>query len=216
MRTSVIKPQSGTAFHLKKNQILRVTDPHGQQVSDLFCFNANDMSESLSSGRSIDYNDRVFLSSGDVLYSQRSNPMLEILEDTCGQHDFLLTPCSLKMFQIVAKNDCHHPSCHENLAMAFHEHGIHPDHISTTFNIFMNVQVRPNGRIEILPPRSKPGDYIVFKAKMDLWVGLTACSHEETNAGSFKPIHFAISEESVITRYANKVLDLGMARPVLT
>ena len=214
MKTSVIKPQSGVAFLLKKNQTLRVTDPHGQQVSDLFCFNAQDITESLSSGRSIDYNDSVFLSAGNVLYSQRSSPMLEILEDTCGQHDFLLTPCSLKMFQLVNQCEDHHPSCHENLARAFDEIGVHPDHISTTFNIFMNVQVRPNGRIEILPPTSRAGDYIVFKAMMDLWVGLTACSHEETNAGSFKPIHYSISEEPLITRYANKVLDLGMARPV--
>ncbi|MNT06793.1 hypothetical protein D3C72_1414740 [compost metagenome] len=205
MRTQVIKPQSGVSFLLKRGERLKVTDPHGEQVSDLFCFNTHDTSESLSSGRSIDYNDQVFLSVGHVLYSQRSNPMLEILEDTCGQHDFLLTPCSLKMFQMMNGNEQHHPSCHDNLSRAFRDLKIHPDQISTTFNIFMNVQIAPDGKVEIRKPKSKPGDYIVFRALMDLWVGLTACSHEESNNGSFKPIHYSI-------QYADKVWDPGMAK----
>lgn len=198
MRSEIIPPQSGRAFYLKKGQKLSVVDPEGQQVSDLFCFNADDLSESLSAGRSIDYNDQIYLTTGHILYSQRSNPMLEILHDSCGQHDFLLTPCSLKMFQIVNGNEDHHPSCHENLATALQPGGISPDQISTTFNIFMNVRVNSQGRIEIQPPVSKAGDAITFEAKMNLWVGLTACSHEETNAGSFKPIHFTICEPEFI------------------
>ncbi|QDK44566.1 urea carboxylase-associated protein [Bdellovibrio sp. ZAP7] len=191
---NIIPPQSGTSFLLKKDQYLKVIDPFGEQVADLFCFNACDLSESLSSGRSIDYNDQIFLTKGHRLYSQRSNPLLEIIEDTCGRHDFLMTPCSLRMFQIVAGNDDYHPSCHENLCNGFSKYAIHPDHISTTFNIFMNVTVSPEGALEILPPKSKAGDYIVFKASTDLVVGLTACSHEGSNNGSFKPIHYQVAD----------------------
>ena len=118
--------------------------------------------------------------------------MLEIVEDTCGRHDFLMTPCSLRGFQIEYGNQEYHPSCHENLLRVFSDHKIHHDYISTTFNIFMNVTVSPQGKIAIEPPRSKAGDYIVFKAHMDLLVGLTACSHENTNAGSLKPIHYQV------------------------
>jgi uncharacterized protein YcgI (DUF1989 family) len=42
------------------------------QVSDLYCFNAHDHGEWLSSGRSIDYANAVYLSNGDQLYSNRS------------------------------------------------------------------------------------------------------------------------------------------------
>ncbi|WP_413586993.1 DUF1989 domain-containing protein [Bdellovibrio sp. HCB274] len=188
-----IPPQSGASFLLKKDEYLKITDPLGQQVADLFCFNADDLSESLSSGRSIDYNDQIFLTTGHRLYSQRSTPLLEILADTCGRHDFLMTPCSLRMFQIIAGNDDYHPSCHENLCKAFSPHGINPDHISTTFNIFMNVTVSPEGKLEILTPKSKAGDFILFKALTDLVIGLTACSHEESNNGTFKPINYQIA-----------------------
>ena len=71
-----IAPQSGTAFRLKKGQRLRVIDPEGQQVGDLVAFNAHDLDEYISSGRSIDYASKMFLSTGDLLYSNRSNPML--------------------------------------------------------------------------------------------------------------------------------------------
>jgi uncharacterized protein YcgI (DUF1989 family) len=190
----VIPPQSGSFLILKKGQFLKVTDPRGQQVSDLFCVDLHDTADALSPGRSIDYNDTIFLTTGSILYSNRSRPMLEIVSDDCGRHDFLLTPCSLAMFQIVAGNSSYHPSCHENLAKALFQVGLTPDQITGSFNIFMNVAVSSDekGRIEIKTPQSNAGDSIVLKACMDLAVGLTACSHEETNNGICKPIHYEI------------------------
>lgn len=187
-----IPAQKGACFPLKKGHHLKVITPRAQQVSDLFCFNANDYRESLSSGRSIDYNDTIFLSVGHCLYSNKSQPMLKICEDTCGRHDILLTPCSLKMFHIVTGNESYHPSCHENLARDFGTYGIDEHEISTTFNIFMNVRLNNKGHIKIEPPTAKAGDYIVFEACMDLLVGLTACSHEDTNNKICKPIHYQI------------------------
>ena len=163
-------------------------DPQGEQVSDLFCFNANDYRESLSSGRSIYYNDSIFLSTGHALYSNRSQSMLRIHQDTCGRHDFLLAPCSLKMFQIISGTTDYHASCLENLARGFGPFGIDDHEIATTFNIFMNVRVNNKGGIKIDPPLSKAGDYVIFEACMDLLVGLTACAHEDTNNKVCKPI----------------------------
>jgi FPC/CPF motif-containing protein YcgG len=57
----------------------------GQQVSDLVAFGPPDCNEYLSSGRSLDYASRVWLTTDDVLYSDRSRPMFTILEDTCGR-----------------------------------------------------------------------------------------------------------------------------------
>ena len=185
----------GDGFVLKKGQRLKVIDTHGQQVSDLFCFDARNLSDALSSGRSIDYNDSVFLSTGNILYSNHSNEMVKIVEDSCWRHDFLLPPCSQRMFEIVNKNSAPHPSCHENLATALDGYGIITDLISTSFNIFMNVSVTSDGKIKILPPLSNPGDYIIFEAMRDIIVGLTACAHEETNNGKCKSIDYEIITE---------------------
>ena len=187
-----LEPQTGTAFDLRAGQQLRVIDLEGEQVADLIAFNLSDKSEWLSSGRTIDYANRVYLTTGDMLYSNRSRPMLAIAGDDVGRHDFLLTPCSPETFQIIYKNNAPHPSCFANLATSLASFGIAPDSIPTTFNIFMNVEIDANGALKILPPRSKAGDSILLRAEMDLIVGLTACSAEMSNNYRFKPIGYEI------------------------
>jgi uncharacterized protein YcgI (DUF1989 family) len=87
------------------------------------------------------------------------------------------------------------PSCFENLAANLSGFDIGPDSIPTTLNIFMNVEIEPNGGLKILPPRSKAGDAITLRAEMDMIVGLTACSAEMSNNYRFKQIGFEISNE---------------------
>ena len=187
----VIAPQTGTAFLLAAGQQLTVIDMQGEQVSDLMCFGM-DRCEWLSSGRSIDYNNTIYLTEGHTLYSNTSSKMLTIVEDKVGRHDFLLSPCSPEMFQTLYGAGPDHPSCFMNLANNLARFGITDDQIPTTFNVFMNVQVETDGSFKILPPKSKAGDSITFRAEMDLIVGLTSCSAGLSNNWSFKPIAYRI------------------------
>jgi uncharacterized protein len=190
---NIIPPRSGVAFVLKKNQQLKVVDIEGEQVSDFICYNLNDTSEYLSSGRTIDYSETIFLTKGHSFYSNRSNVMFELTEDTVGRHDFLLTPCSADTFRIIYGHSAPHCGCLGNLSAALKEFGISPDDIPTCFNIFMHVSVNgETGKIQVLPPKSKAGDYVIIEAKMDLIVGMTACSAEMSNNYSFKPIGFIL------------------------
>jgi uncharacterized protein YcgI (DUF1989 family) len=189
-----IEPQTGTAFEIRAGQRLQVIDVQGEQVSDLVSFSKDDTREWLSSGRSIDYAGTIYLTSGNILYSNRSRPMFTIEADTVGRHDFLLTPCSPETFSIIYNHDGHHPSCFENLWRNLARFAVAPDTIPTTFNVFMNVDVTSEGKLEIKPPQSKAGDYITLRAEMDMYVGLTACSAEMSNNYSFKPIHWEILE----------------------
>jgi hypothetical protein len=188
----IIKKQSGSAFKLNKGQKLKVIDPQGEQVSDMVLFNADDLREKISSGKTLDFEESLLITKGDFLWSNRSHKMMEILEDTNGRNDFLLAPCSPETFQIMYNKSEYHPSCFENLYTNLKRYGIEPDDIPTAFNIFMNVQFAPDGRLSVDPPQSKAGDYVLFEAKMDLIVALTACSAEDSNNGSFKPIHYTI------------------------
>jgi len=188
-----LEPQTGMGLRLEQGQVLRVIDPEGEQVSDVVAFASEDISERLSSGRSIDYNNTVYLTTGHVLYSNRSNPMFTILEDTVGKHDFLLTPCSPETFEILYEgHEGYHPSCFENLTKNLERFGIADDDIPTTFNAFMNVDILPTGELRIGPPLSKPGDFLDLRAEMDLVVGVTACSAEKSNNHSFKSIDLEV------------------------
>ena len=189
----IISPRSGTAFQLKAGEKLKVVDIEGEQVSDFICYNFADTREYLSSGRTIDYASSIFLTKGSLFYSNRSNVMIEMMEDTVGRHDFLLTPCSAEMFRILYGDEEPHHGCFGNLAIELKRFGIQPDDIPVCFNIFMNVDVDGStGKISVLPPRSRAGDYVVLEAKMDLIVGMTACSAGLSNNFSYKPIGYCI------------------------
>lgn len=191
---NIISPRTGTAFILKKGQRLRVTDIEGEQVSDFTCFNLLDTKEYLSSGRTIDYAETIFLTKGHSFYSNRSNIMFSIEEDTVGRHDFLLTPCSADTFRIIYGHTNPHRGCFGNLSEALKPYGILPDEIPVCFNIFMHVTIdSDSGKIAVLPPKSKSGDHITIYAQMDLIIGMTACSAEMSNNYSFKPIGYEIT-----------------------
>lgn len=192
----VIAPQSGAAFELKKGDILTVIDPLGQQVSDMVVFNLEDHKEKLSAGKTMDFEESILLTKGNFLWSNRSQKMMEIRDDTNGRNDFLLAPCCPETFKIMYDNPEYHPSCLNNLHSNLKPYGIDIDDIPTAFNIFMNVQFDSKGKLKVLPPTSKPGDLVRFKAKMDVLVALTACSAEDSNGGTFKPIHYIITDEN--------------------
>jgi uncharacterized protein YcgI (DUF1989 family) len=89
-------------------------------MADQFAFEAHDIGHWLCSGRSLDLASRVWLTQGDVLYSNRSRPMFTIIGDTVGRHDFLLDPCSQETFDLSYEGwSGPHPNCLDNLAAAF-------------------------------------------------------------------------------------------------
>ena len=191
--TIEIPPRSGTAFVVEAGQAFTVIDPQGTQVSDMVAYSRDDVREVMSNGRTFDYEETIHLTTGNRLWSNRSNVMLEIEEDSLGQHDYLLTPCSEDTFRHFYPDKPVHRGCMGNLAEALAPYGIERDAIPTAFNVFMNVPVDGgSGSLSVDSPESQPGEAVRFRAHMDLVVGLTACSAYASNGGSFKPIHYRV------------------------
>ena len=176
-----LEPQTGTAFTVQQDQRIRIIDAEGEQVADLVCFAHSDPDEYLSSGRTIDYNEKICPATGDTLYSNRSNPMLTVIDDSVGKHDFLFAPCSREMFHLTYGITAPHPNCLDNLADSLGPFGINASRIPTAFNIFMNTEISGNGAITVKTPLSRAGDFIELQARMDLIIGVTACSAGKCN-----------------------------------
>jgi uncharacterized protein YcgI (DUF1989 family) len=61
----------------------------------------------------------------------------------------------------------------------------------------MNVTVDSStGKVAVLPPLSKAGDFIRLRAEMPLVVAMTACSAGQSNNFSYKPIDFRVERGS--------------------
>lgn len=188
-----IPPCSAQAVELDRGDELLIIDPEGQQVSDIVAFGRPDTEEYLSSGRSLDYASRMWLTTDDVLYSNRSRPMFTIVADTCGRHDFTLTPCSKDTFRIIYGEDEERPGCEGNLAAALAPYGIGVDRIPIAFNAFMYVVIdATTGAFRVRPPLSQAGDFLRLRAEMPLLVAMTACSAGQSNNFCFKPIDFQV------------------------
>lgn len=191
--TTRIAPCSAHAVELETGDELVIIDPEGQQVSDLVAFAGEDRGEYLSSGRSLDYASRLWLTTDDILYSNRSRPMFTIMEDTCGRHDFTLTPCSKDTFRIIYGEEEERPGCEGNLASALAPYDIGVDQIPIAFNVFMHVVVDADtGEFRVRPPLSHAGDFVRLRAEMPVIVAMTACSAGQSNNFSYKPIDFRV------------------------
>ncbi|MEX1190705.1 MAG: urea carboxylase-associated family protein [Brumimicrobium sp.] len=187
-----ISKQSGTAFRIGKNKFLKIIDPMGGQVSDLVFFYEQDTKEKISAGKTMDFEESILITKGNFLWSNRGRKLMEVIEDTNGRNDILLAPCSPETFRIMYSIEGYHPSCFENLYKNLASFSIQPDDIPTAFNIFMNVQFNDKGKLTVMPPTTKAGDFLIVKALDDLIIGLTACSAEDSNGGNFKPIHYEV------------------------
>jgi len=191
MTVETIEGGNGASVFLKAGQTLRIINPQGSQTGDLVAFRAGDITEWLCNGRSFDFADSIYLTKGHTLFSNKCNPMLSIVRDDVGHHDFLYAPCSQESFRIQ-HNKPGHKNCLTNIANALAHMGVAEHIVPTAFNFFMNARVGEDGRLRILPPEAKPGDTIEFTAQMDLAIALTACPSVGCNGGTLGPLQFEV------------------------
>ena len=125
------------------------------------------------------------LSVGDILYSQLGNPLLTILEDSCGVHDLDFTMCNWRIHKYHFNRPTNAASggkfdgCQELLAWALKDYGITKYDLESDFNIFMHTNTDPKtGKRHILESVSQPGDYVLLNAEMDLICGTTTCPED--------------------------------------
>jgi uncharacterized protein len=87
----------------------------------------------------------------------------------------------------------YHANCYDNLCSAFRGLGIEPEPLPSSLNFFMNADVTPDGRLSILPPKTRAGASITLRAEMDLLIALTSCRASTCNAGAVaRPLAYEI------------------------
>ena len=193
LRSSVVPKNFGAAFEFKKGQRLRIA---GKSIVDFVAFNLHDLTERFDQARTKTNQVKIFISTGDILYSKRNNPMMVIVEDTFkeGRHDLQKGMCSRKRFEMVARGqsmrvfaegvdinpkkaeDIPDHGCWENLSNAVKPWGILPDDVPSPFNIFQCMRIDPEtGVMYDTLIRPKDEAHVDFQAEMDLLVAASAC-----------------------------------------
>jgi len=195
----VIPAREARAFVVPRGARLRIHLVEDRQVGDCCFYNADDHREVFHVGQTWALN--VLLGTGNAksfrhFYSKppRENVMLTVLEDTVRNHwGNMGGRCSRRLYEL-RDGDRTHRSCQENLAEALAPHGLSGDDIADVFNVFMNVDLRPDGSFTILPPTARKGDYIELRAEMNVLAAVSACPADRnaTNDGRPKPLGITI------------------------
>ncbi len=115
---------------------------------------------------------------GDPLYSNRRRPILTITEDTTpGIHDTLMAACDSYRYGLLGCTE-YHDNCTDNLTAAMYGLGLTAPETPSPFNIFMNIPWTEDGELSFDPPETKPGDYVLLEAQMDLVIAFSACPQD--------------------------------------
>jgi uncharacterized protein len=193
LENRVVAKNSGAAVQVKKGQRLRIA---GKSIVDFVAFNLHDLNERFDQARTKTNQVKIFISTGDVLYSKRNNPMLTIVEDTFkeGRHDLQKGMCSRKRFEMVAQGaskrifaegvdinpkapeEMPDHGCWENLSAAVKPWNILPDDIPSPFNIFQCMRIDPETGI-MYDTMIRPNEeaHVDLRAEMDCLVAVSAC-----------------------------------------
>ena len=193
---TTIPARYAVAAHVKKGQTIRVINTHGTQVVDCWAINADNPSEHMSMEHCRVSWERYRPKKGDTLITNKRRPIMKILEDTAnGAHDTLLAACDRYRYELLGCKE-YHRNCTDNFWEAMVAIGEKPTELPSPFNLWQNTPVEAEGDvIKPNPPIYKKGDYITFKARMNLIICLSACPQDITSICGNKPrnAHFEVT-----------------------
>ena len=215
----VVMPfNSGRSFIVKKGQRIRIT---AESVIDCSPFNLDNMRERFDQARTKCHNGKIYISTGDKLYTKFARPMMLIGEDNYrGTHDMQFGMCSKQGYDtywasiqagdpVITKNwewvnpkkreDIPDHGCWENLQDAVKGYDVAPEDIPNPFNIFQSMDIAPDGRMvwhfqEVEPPEKRFPDgpaHIDLIGLMNCLVALSACPER----GFGKPVKVQVFDE---------------------
>jgi uncharacterized protein len=169
---------TGTSFKMKSGEYLKVMDVEGKQVADFIAICLNQRNEYLSTAHTRTMNGRLSVTKGDKLFSNYRHALLEIVEDTVGVHDTLYPCCDPQRYKLDFNVE-NHRNCRDNFAQALEKYGIDYGYIPDPLNLFQNSPINPDGTFAAsIEPKSKAGDFVIFKALSDLIIGISACPQD--------------------------------------
>lgn len=170
-----IPARQGRAIRLRRGERLRVVNTHGSQVGDFWAFAETDPGEHLSMEHLRPDLRKLRPEPGDALVTNRRRAILTLVEDSSsGVHDTLVASCDIHRYHLLG-HEGYHDNCTDNLRMALSALGIALPAVPCPLNLWMNTPPRENGKMAWLPPVSRPGDHVTFRAEMDLVAVISAC-----------------------------------------
>lgn len=189
-----VPARRGKATFVNKGQAIKIINTHGTQVVDFWAFVAGHLTEYTGMDQCRATWTRLFPKTGDALYSNRRRALMTMVEDTSpGRHDTLMAPCDNERYGLLGCKE-YHDNCKDNMHAALAELGFHVPYTPASINLFMNIPWAEDGTLSFDPALSKPGDYVVLRAEVDVIAVMSCCPQDILAINSQKPVeaHFQV------------------------
>ena len=116
-------------------------------------------------------------------YDQDMEPLVEVVQDTCGRHDAFALACAAKYYDDIGYPG--HVNCSDNFNGALADKGVNARAGWMAINFFFNTAIDANGLVVSDEPWSRPGDYVLLRALTDIVCVSSACPDDTTPANGW-------------------------------
>ena len=182
----------GRAVVAEAGDLITIIDVKGQQALDFVALAARDLDEALSGVETRRALRSLYVKVGDILVSSRGRPMLEIVEDSIGVHDYSIPACDPTRYAVDFGCPGHR-NCLDNMFEPLQAFGLtSPLQIPEPFNFFQNSPVVEGGRTGVVDPPSGAGDRILLRALMNLVCAVSSCPQDIIPGNGLVPTELLI------------------------
>lgn len=183
--------QAGKGAHIpvRAGDEVAIVNVSGTQVVDFWCLPKSSPQQYLSLEHCREVLGKIYFEPGDVLVSDRYEPVFDYVADTTdGLHDTLIAPCNPDMYRKFGRPDGH-PSCAGNFRTAAEEARLAIPFVPSPWNLFMRARVKVDGGIEYARPPFLPDGRVTLKMRTDATIIVSACPDDcyPTNGGDGSP-----------------------------
>jgi urea carboxylase-associated protein 1 len=178
----------GWTHVLSTGEILRIVDLHGNQAVDTLFFDAHDPANRYSAVDTIRAQGSAYLTTRSRLLALDGEPLVTIVEDTCGRHDTLGGACSQESNVVrYGEHTRYMHACRNTFLAQALAWGMDKRDLSHNVNFFMNVPITPEGGLEFVDGISAPGKYVQLRADRDTIVMVSNCPQLNNPCNGYDP-----------------------------
>ena len=193
-----IHNSTANAYEIKAGEYIQILDVAGRQCSDFQAFKTSQLDKGIecciemTNTRSLTMTSCPKPGLHSKFFDQEMQPLVEVIQDTVGQHDTFGLACAPKYYDDMGYFG--HISCSENFNTNLEHYGVQAREGWPAINFFFNTGVDDHHAMYSDEPYSRPGDYILLKALTDIVCVSSACPDDTTSANGWNPtdIHVRI------------------------
>ena len=178
-------------YVVRAGEYIQIIDVAGRECSDFLAFTASKLDQGIERGLD-PTTTRTLMGAaypGPGLFSkffdQDMQPLIEVIQDTCGRHDTFGLACTAKYYEDMGYFG--HVNCSDNLSNAMKDYGVEPRRGWPAINFFYNTGIDDHNTLYLDEPWSRPGDYVLLRALEDLVCASSACPDDTSAANGWNP-----------------------------